>query len=161
MRSAFVPFVAFALALAALPAQSQDKPKRKPGLWEIKALSGTGTPPRVMQQCTDDAFETQLLKQGQEQAKALCSKSDMRREGDRIVSDSVCKMGVSTVTSQSITTGDFSRAYRVEVKSTISPPIAGQQSSSGVIEARWLGPCLPGQKPGEMVVPGMPTPKSK
>ena len=161
MRSAALSLVAVAMALAALPAQSQDHPKRKPGLWEIKAVSGTGPQPMVMQQCTDDAFEAQMLKEGLEQAKTMCSKNEMRREGGKILSDSVCKVGSSTVTSQSVTTGDFSSAYRVEVKSTISPPMAGQQGSSTVIEARWLGPCLPGQKPGAMVMPGMPQPKSK
>ena len=161
MRSAALSLVAVAMALAALPAQSQDHPKRKPGLWEIKAVAGTGPQPMVMQQCTDDAFEAQMLKEGLEQAKTMCSKNEMRREGGKILSDSVCKVGSSTVTSQSVTTGDFSSAYRVEVKSTISPPMAGQQGSSTVIEARWLGPCLPGQKPGAMVMPGMPKPKSK
>ena len=161
MRSAALSLVAVAMALAALPAQSQDHPKRKPGLWEIKAVSGAGPQPMVMQQCTDDAFEAQMLKEGMEQAKTMCSKNDMRREGDKILSDSVCKVGTSTVTSKSVTTGDFTRAYRVEVKSTISPPMAGQQGSATVMEARWLGPCLPGQKPGAMIMPGMPTPKAK
>ena len=126
MRSAALSLVAVAMALAALPAQSQDHPKRKPGLWEIKALSGSGPQPMVMQQCTDDAFEAQMLKEGLEQSKTMCSKNEMRREGGKILSDSVCKVGSSTV-----------------------------------IEARWLGPCLPGQKPGAMVMPGMPKPKSK
>ena len=161
MRSAAFSLVAFAVALAALPAQSQEHPKRKPGLWEIKAMSGTGPQAMVMQQCTDEAIEAQMLKESLEQAKTLCSENDMRREGDKFVSESVCKVGASTMTSKSVTTGDFARAYRVEATSSISPPMAGQKGSSTVIEARWLGPCLPGQKPGAMVMPGMPAAKSK
>jgi len=30
------------------------------------------------------------------------------------------------------------------------------KESSSVIEAKWLGPCKAGQKPGDIVMPGMP-----
>ena len=162
MRFASMYVLPLAMALATLPAHALDQPKRKPGLWEVKATpSGQGAPPMVMQQCTDAAFEAQMQKQGLEQSKGMCSKNDMRQEGGKIFSDSVCKVGATTVTSQSVTTGDFSSAYRVEVKSTYNPPMAGLQGSTSVMEARWVGPCLPGQKPGDMVMPGMKVPKSK
>lgn len=161
MRYAPFTLVAAAVALSALSAHALDQPKRKPGLWEVKATTGQGAQPMVMQQCTDTAFEAQMQKQGLEQSKGMCSKNDMRQEGGKIFSDSVCKVGASTVTSQSVTTGDFSSAYRVEIKSTYNPPMAGLQGSTSVMEARWVGPCLPGQKPGDMVMPGMKAPKSK
>lgn len=161
MRYAPPLLVVAAVALAAWPAHALDQPQRKPGLWEVKATSSQGAQPRVIQQCTDAAFEAQMQKQALEQSKSMCSKNDMRQEGGKILSDSVCKVGATTVTSQSVTTGDFSSAYRVEVKSTYNPPVAGLQGSSTVMEARWLGPCLPGQKPGNMVMPGMKVPKAK
>ena len=148
-------------ALLALPSQALEQPKRKAGLWEIKAQAVQGQPPMVMQQCTSDAYEAQMQKEGLEQSKSMCSKTDIRQEGGKIVADSVCKVGNSTVTSQSVSTGDFSTGYRVEVKSTFNPPMDGLKGSTSVFEARWLGPCLPGQKPGDMVMPGMKMPKSR
>jgi hypothetical protein len=34
--------------------------------------------------------------------------------------------------------------------------MAGMKESSSVIEAKWLGPCNAGQKPGDVTIPGMP-----
>jgi hypothetical protein len=158
MRFVSLSLVAAAVALASLPAQSQDLPKRKAGLWEIKATSASGMPPTVMQQCTDEAFEAQMQKTALEQSKTMCSKNEIKRSGNTITSDAVCKMGPTTVTSQSVTSGDFSSAYKVEVKSTFNPPLMGKASDSTVMEARYLGACAAGQKPGAMSMPNMPIP---
>ena len=158
MRFVSLSLVAAAVALAALPAQSQDMPKRKAGLREIKATPGQGVPPMVMQQCTDEAFEAQMQKTAMEQSKTMCSKNDIKRSGNTITSDAVCKIGSTTVTSQSMTTGDFSSAYKVEVKSTFNPPLMGKTSDHTVMEARYLGPCAAGQKAGAMSMPNMPIP---
>lgn len=158
MRFVSLSLVAAAVALAALPAQSQDMPKRKAGLWEIKATSSPGTPPTVMQQCTDEAFEAQMQKTALEQSKTMCSKNDIKRSGDTITADAVCKIGSTTVTSQSVSSGDYSSAYKVEVKSTFNPPLMGKASDNTVMEARYLGPCAAGQKPGSMTMPNMPIP---
>ncbi len=158
MRFVSLSLMAAAMALATLPAQSQDLPKRKAGLWEIKATPGQGVPPTVMQQCTDEAFEAQMQKTALEQSKTMCSKNEIKRDGNTITSEAVCKIGSTTVTSRSVTSGDFSKAYKVEVKSTFTPPLMGKASDTTVMEARWLGPCAAGQKPGAMTMPNMPVP---
>jgi len=68
------------------------------------------------------------------------------------VIDSVCKIGSTTATSHAVMSGDFSSAYRMESKSTYSPPLMGRAEGSAVIEAKWIGPCKAGQKPGEMIM---------
>ncbi|MCY1510598.1 hypothetical protein D9M68_449800 [compost metagenome] len=82
----------------------------------------------------------------------MCSKQDLRLEGVKLVIDSVCKIGPTTATSRAVMTGDFSSAYRVESKSTYSPPLMGRTEGTSVVDAKWVGPCKPGQKPGDMVM---------
>ena len=158
MRFVYFSIVAAAVALAAVPAQSQDLPKRKAGLWEIKTIPGQGVPPTLMQQCTDEVFEAAMQKMAMEQSKTMCSKNDIKRSGNTIISDAVCKIGSTTVTSQSMTTGDFSSAYKTEIKSTFNPPLMGKTNDYMVMEARYLGPCAAGQKAGAMTMPNMPIP---
>ncbi|HEY7219560.1 MAG TPA: hypothetical protein VH985_14340, partial [Candidatus Binatia bacterium] len=53
-------------------------------------------------------------------------------------------------------TGRFDSSYKADIKSSYEPPMAGMKESSSMIEAKWLGPCKAGQKPGDIVMPGMP-----
>lgn len=156
MRFVSLSLVAAAVALAALPAQSLELPKRKPGLWETKSTSGEGAPPVIMQQCTDEAFEAQMQKTAMEYSKSMCSKNDMKREGSSFTGNAECKMGTISVTSRSVATGDFNSAYKVVVNSTFNPPMMGKATDTSVTEARWLGACAPGQKPGMPTVTNMP-----
>lgn len=162
MRCFSLSLVAAAVALATLPAQALELPKRKPGLWELKATSGEGAPPTVMQQCTDEAFEAQMQKTALETSKTMCSKNDMKRDGNTISGNAECKMGSVNITSRTVTTGDFTSNYKVVVNNTYSPPMMGKTNDTTVLEARWLGACAAGQKPGAMTMPNMPVaPKSK
>lgn len=164
MRFVSLSLVAAAVALATLPAQALELPKRKPGLWELKTTSGDGAPAAVMQQCTDEAFEAQMQKTALEYSKSMCSKNDMKREGNTITGIAECKMGSINVTSRSTITGDFTSNYKVVSSSTFNPPMMGKGADTSVMEARWVGACAPGQKPGmpimqNMPVPAAPTPK--
>ncbi|HET6756022.1 MAG TPA: DUF3617 family protein [Burkholderiales bacterium] len=128
-----------------------DLPKRKSGLWEMK-LTGAGMPGHVSQTCVDQKSDD-LMKQDVEE-KMSCSKTDMRREPGKLIVDSVCKIEGSTATTRSVITGDFDSAYRVDSKTTYTPPLADLKEGSVVIDAKWLGPCKPGQEPGDIVIPG-------
>jgi hypothetical protein len=86
--------------------------------------------------------------------KMSCSKNEVRKEGDKIVTDSVCKVGGSTATTHAVFTGKFDSAYKADIKSTYEPPMHGMRESSSMIEAKWLGACLAGQKPGDVIMPG-------
>lgn len=147
-----VILVAGGTALAA----SFDAPKRKSGLWEIKVSSGQAKNVHSMQQCIDEKTDDLMKRDMGEIQKPQCSKNEMRKEGDKIVVDSVCKMQNSTATTHAVFTGRFDTAYRADIKSSYEPPMAGMKDSSSVIEGKWLGPCSPGQKPGDVVIPGMP-----
>jgi hypothetical protein len=141
---------------AAMPALAIDYPARKPGLWEIQTGDGTSAnkaASQTIQQCIDAASDKALRDMGQGMGKDTCSKQELHHEGSKLVMDSVCKIGPTTATTHAVMSGDFSSAYRMESKSTYSPPLMGRAEGSAVMEARWVGPCKAGQKPGDMVMP--------
>ena len=140
----------------ALPALAIDYPPRKPGLWEMKMGDGAGgansAPAQTIQQCIDAATDQALRDMGQGMGKDLCSKQELRLEGGRLVMDSVCRVGATTATSHAVMSGDFSTSYRMESRSTYSPPLMGRTEGTSLMEAKWIGPCKAGQKPGDMVM---------
>ncbi|SFQ38947.1 DUF3617 family protein [Variovorax sp. 770b2] len=143
-----------ACAIAGTPAFAIDYPARKPGLWEIQTGDATGKGAgHTVQQCIDAASDKALRDMGQGMGKDMCARQDLRIEGGKLVMDSVCKIGTTTATSHAVMTGDFNSTYRMESKSTYSPPLMGRTEGTSVMEAKWVGPCKPGQKPGDMVMP--------
>jgi hypothetical protein len=144
-----------ALALAA-GAQALDLPKRKSGLWELKTLTSNSPAPRTMQMCVDEQTDDLMQNFGAGMGKKMCSKNELRKEGGKYVSESVCTFGTTTATTRSEFSGDFTTAYRGVSKSTYNPPMMGMTDATTEIEAKWTGPCKPGQKPGDIVMPDMP-----
>ena len=150
-------FALFVVLFAgAAAAATFDAPKRKSGLWDIKISSEQTKSVHGVQQCIDEKTDDLMKKEMGENQQTQCSKNDMRKDGDKIVAESVCKVQNSTATTRAVFTGRFDSAYKADIKSTYEPPMAGMKESSSVIEAKWLGPCQAGQKPGDIVIPGMP-----
>jgi hypothetical protein len=144
------------LLFTAGAARALDYPPRKPGLWELSIQSEDGASKAAAmqtQQCIDAATDKAMREMGSSSGQQACSKQDMRTEGGRIVVDSVCKIGNTTATTHSVITGDFSAAYRMESRSSYSPPMMGRKEGTAIVEAKWVGPCKAGQKPGDMMMP--------
>jgi hypothetical protein len=145
------------LTAASASAAGFEPPKRKSGLWEMKISSSQapqGSGNQTMRQCIDQNTDDMMRKE--QESRMSCSKKDMRREGDRIVGDSVCTVEGTTVSTHTVVSGNFDTNYRADVKSTFNPPLHGMRESSSVIEGKWLGACLAGQKPGDVIMPDMP-----
>lgn len=147
------------LLACAATAMAIDPPKRKSGLWEIK-MANPDMPEAqgrtmTMQTCVDEKSDD-VMRDRTRGMNESCSKNELRQEGGRIVSESVCKMNQSTVTTRAVFTGRFDSAYRADIKSTYDPPMHGRREATSVLEAKWLGACKPGQKPGDVIMPGMP-----
>jgi len=139
--------------LAGAALAGPEYPPRKPGLWEMKMSQGDGkSAPMLSHQCIDAKTDQAMRDMGQGTGQSACSKNEMRKEGDRLIVDSVCKTGASTATTHMVMTGDFGNAYRMEMRSSYSPPLAGRSEGSAVIETRWVGPCKADQKPGDMIM---------
>jgi hypothetical protein len=145
-----------------------EMPKRKSGLWEMKMTSTHGQGGTfAMQQCIDettdelmrqqgDSASMMMPKRGKSSSKEKCSTQNMRREGNTFVMDSVCQHGKTTATTHAVATGTFDSSYRMESKTTFDPPMSGIRDSTTIVEAKWLGPCKEGQRPGDVIMPGMP-----
>ena len=153
------PLVAFA-TICALPAHALDLPARKAGLWEIKMnFEGRNIAAQTMQHCIDASTDKQMNSISGSTARENCSKQDVQRTGATIVVDSVCKLGDATTTSHAVVSGDFNSAYTVKVTSKREggralPGLPADGASNMTIEAKWLGACAAGQKPGDMIMPG-------
>jgi hypothetical protein len=143
-----------ALAMCA-PVLAADLPKRKSGLWEV-ATSQPGAPAMPGAQLCIDEKTDDMAKQLAQGAMS-CSRQDVRRESSGYVVESVCRIGESTATTLARITGDFQSAYQVDVHSRYDPPLMGMADGKATVKARWLGPCRPGQRAGDMTLPGGPT----
>jgi hypothetical protein len=139
-------------ALAASPALGVDLPKRKTGLWEVTTGQPGQPAPVAAQLCIDEKTDDLARQLGQ--GAMECSKQDIRREGNGYVIDSICKLGDSTATTRARISGRFDTAYQVDIDSKYEPPLLGMREGKATVKAKWTGPCRPGQRAGDMTLPG-------
>lgn len=148
-------------ALLALPAFAQDFPKLEPGLWQMERemdrppAPGAKRPANAnrMTMCLDESVQREMFDMAIGSMKGQCSRHDFKRSGNRLTGDFVCDIGGSTMRSKSTMVFDGNRAYRTEIDTTYDPPFMGQTESRMVMDARNVGPCKPGQRPGDVVMP--------
>jgi hypothetical protein len=154
--------VATLAATLALPAPAQDVPRRKSGLWEINmdrgsahAKDGKSGPPTVVTQCVDQAKDDALQQMGQQMAREMkCTWTKLQRTPAGLASESACDLGTMKTKSSTLITGDFNTAYKMEIHTRYDPPMMGRAEGTTIMEARWAGACKPGQRPGDMTMPG-------
>lgn len=156
LAAAFVATLAIAIAL---PAPAQDIPRRKSGLWEVNMdnSSARAKSGRVMtiSQCVDSAKDDLSRQIGQEMAREhQCSQSNMRRTPGGLSFDSTCEFNGTKMKSATSITGDFASSYKMEIHTTYDPPMAGRAEGTTTMEAKYLGACKAGQRPGDMTMPG-------
>jgi hypothetical protein len=127
--------------LFAAQADAADAPRRKSGLWEMKTQMAGMPGQGPMQMCVDQASDNVMQERAKE--KVNCPVMDVSRSAGKV-----------TITSDSVITGDFDSAYRNDMVVRYDPPQHGMKEMKMVQEARWLGPCKSGQKPGDVIMPG-------
>lgn len=150
-----IPLVSASLLLAlSLPATAGDMPKRKPGLWEINTRMAGQPSHGPIQQCID-ANTDNIMQQEAAKSEFKCSAMDVKRQGDKTLMHSVCKIEATTATTDAVISGNFESGYRNDMSVRYDPPLMGMATAKMTQEAKWLGPCKPGQKPGDVVMPGM------
>lgn len=153
------PLLAAPLALAALclaaPALAGEMPKRKSGLWEMNSRMDGMPSHGAIQICVDQASDDLMEERGRRD-KPDCSAMDVKRNGGQVSVHSVCRHEGTTVTTDAVITGDFESGYRSDMRMRYSPPLHGMSEMRVIQEAKWLGPCKAGQKPGDVVIPGVP-----
>jgi hypothetical protein len=80
---------------------------------------------------------------------------DNSEEGDKLVGHSACKTEGTAVTGISVISGNFESHFHVDIRSSYNPPLDGRKEAMSSIDAKWIGPCKPGQKPGDIFPKGM------
>ena len=141
-------------AVLAATASADMWPHRKPGLWQMTmTMQGAPMPPMKSKYCVDAATESALIAAGQNAANKMCKSSGFRMTGGAGSVDAVCKF--DNITSTSHTTIMFAgdSAYHSETRSHMSPAPAYMKADSVMTsDARWIGPCPAGMKPGDAVL---------
>ncbi len=137
--------------LGAAGAFAADLPVLKSGLWELsRSTSDRPQTKRVTTMCLDESVQSEMREFGLGVAKELCPKSDRRLEGNRLVIDAVCKLGVTTVTTHSVMTFSGNTAYHSEGSATYDPPLLNVTEAKSTLDGKWAGDCQPGQQPGDI-----------
>ncbi|WP_313952574.1 DUF3617 domain-containing protein [Accumulibacter sp.] len=134
--------------------QAAEMPKRKPGLWELNTHMEGMPSIGAMQQCIDRNSDDLMQQQAKKQ-KHNCSVLDIQTQGNTVTVHSVCKVEGSTATTDATFVGTFDSAYKGDMHTRFSPPMHGMSESKMSLDARWIGPCTPGQKPGDVIMPNM------
>jgi uncharacterized protein DUF3617 len=144
---------ALSLALLGTPALAVDMPKMKPGLWESRVM-GEGAPPKMgaTQICMDAALQKEMLDMSMGTMKSMCTKNDVRRDGNRMYVSAECKFGEAAMKSSSVTTFTGDIGYRTEVKTTYDPPLKGKAAATTVVEGKWIGSCPSGMAAGDITL---------
>lgn len=164
MRRSVILAGLVALATPALSA-GFDLPPRKPGQWQMSIQVDTAAmPPQIIQLCLDQETDKLLNDQFGGMAQSMCSKQEQKKDGDSIVLDSECKLGDMASTSHTVVTGDFNTAYtmKTDIRMTgsnaptgiknITPE--GAMTQAQTIEAKRVGECAAGFKPGDIDLGG-------
>jgi hypothetical protein len=134
-------------------AAADDYPKLKPGLWEMtRSTDDARQHPSTSTVCLDASVQKEMFDLGNGAMKGMCSKHDFRMAGGRATGDYVCDMGGSRMHSKSTMVMNGDTAYRTEIHTTYDPAFMGMTRLDTVLAARRLGPCKPGQRPGDMTM---------
>lgn len=145
MKATLIALTLTGLMLSSLAASAVDLPDMKPGLWQTtlqhssgsSAMSKAGT----TSHCLDAEAMAAAKQTGLDYAKNNCSRNETRRDGNKWVTDMICKLGKSTMTTHSVTAFSGDEAYHTEMTTTFAPPSAGQSQSGTIVDGKWLGAC--------------------
>ena len=152
-----IAFVAAGILVVA-PVAAAELPVRKAGLWELRvAVDGVNDPDQTMEHCTDQASDKAMMAAFSGMQAEICPQRETKAVGNTIVIESVCRIGPITMNSRAVISGDFNSAYVVKVVSKRSggPTLHGvPEATNMTIDAKWAGACKPGQRPGDIVMPG-------
>jgi hypothetical protein len=158
----FARFALVALLAAAAPGAASAEealPKPKAGLWESSIVSGNvPMMPGSYKQCMDGNIDMQSMMRA---TGGMCDLQWKRVAEDRIETETSCKMGPISAKGNGVITGDFNAKLRIETTTAVSMenmPAGARaalpnEKTNMVIETHWVGPCEPGQNPGDFIMP--------
>ncbi|MET0507250.1 MAG: DUF3617 family protein [Burkholderiaceae bacterium] len=134
-------------------------PRRRQGLWEIRSMASDQFGLPVTRYCVGDNTDNAAMHLDRAAGdKGSCKIGSFKRVGVSWVAETVCRDSRQTVISQSVASGDFRSEYRIDTLVFYSPPLPGnKREDKEAVTGRYLGACKPGQRAGDLEVPGMGT----
>jgi hypothetical protein len=138
--------------LMAAQAMADALPLNKPGLWINRNTSDGQTTEAKL--CMDHATQGQMMQMGMAMSKEMCSSQSIKRTGNVVTVDSVCKVMGSTITSHAVYTYTGDTGYKGTINSSYSPALMGKKTDVMITDAKWSGACPAGMIPGDIIVPG-------
>jgi hypothetical protein len=134
----------------AVPALADELPQRKAGLWETKSAGAEGE--TTAKQCVGPGTDRAMLGG---MTGGACSKIEVKKTATGYAVATECTIGQIKAVGSSTVTGDFQTSVRTEgvTRLTGMPGQAGTVERKLVVEAKRVGDCGPGQKPGDVILP--------
>lgn len=156
MRMQFAIAAAVLFAVPATSASAVNFPPRRAGLWDVTVnMESMKIPSRTNKMCIDAATDAKLMNLGMASKEAKCTSMNVSGMGSTRTVDSVCHMNGGEQKNHIVMTYAGDSAYHMDMQSQFSPPIAGKSQSHITQDAKWVGPCPAGMKPGDMMINGM------
>jgi hypothetical protein len=126
---------------AASAALAADMEGPSAGKWRV-TISSEGMPVMPNEVCYKAKTTLAEAEQAQRQAGVTCSEQSYRREGDAIVSHSVCTVQGMKMTTDMRVTGDFNAKYTMDMTTTMDPaPAPGMGTTKMSIVSERIGDC--------------------
>ena len=133
-----------AFLLFPVVADALEMPQPKLGLWEIRQqMANDGAAPTAFpatQVCLNAAF-MEDARMSEEMVKKMCSKNEVRKEGRKWITNSVCKISGAPNSGQTTREFNGENAYRDDTNLTYDPPLGGHSRVHIVLDGKWLGQC--------------------
>jgi hypothetical protein len=153
-RAALALLAAVALAPAASSlAQDQAQPTRKPGWWELQLLVSGPTPQPIRQtvyMCTDAESDKRQSPLGVNMNGGGCPPPKITHMSDHWMLSAACDTGKMKISADAVANGDFNDRYHVDIVTRMDPPPAPEAAEVKIgMDARWVGECPAGKKPGD------------
>ena len=137
---------------AAFGTYAADLPVLKSGLWEVSRMTTQqGDQKHLTTMCLDDSVQAEMREFSMGVAKEMCTQNDRRVEGNRMTVKATCKLGPTTMKTESVMVFSGNSAYHTDATASYDPPFMNMSESKSTIDGKWTGPCNPGQQPGDIV----------
>jgi hypothetical protein len=128
-----------------------SRPHPKAGLWRTSMSTNAG-PGITMtgELCVDSSTEDSAFSANGRSISKDCEPTQFAPSDGGFAFTAVCHAKGRTITTKGLATGDFRTSYALDVSTQIDPSPAGLPPEMHTkMQATWLGPCKPGQKPGQ------------
>lgn len=137
---------------ASFSSYAADPPVLKSGLWEVtRASSARDSQARLTTMCLDESVQAEMREFSMGVAKEMCTQNERRVEGNRMTIKATCKLGPTTMKTESVMVFNGNSSYHTEGSASYDPPFMNMSEAKSTIDGKWVGPCKAGQSPGDIV----------